>query len=131
MPRVSAAIANLPIRLNAYLDSIRYDREQGGINIGGLPVMTRDRDKTLITGKITEAMVLGLPDTDSFNFTMNGEEITMTIGTVKAIGVAIAQHVQRCIDAASDVRPAIADGTLTDEEQVAAAFEAAMAALQG
>lgn len=62
--------------------------------------------------------MLGLPDTDTFNFTLNGVEIQMTVGQVKAIGVAIANHVQYCIDAASSVRPSIANGTLTTEEEV-------------
>lgn len=111
--------------LAAYLDEYRWQREQGGITVGGLPVLTRDRDKTLITGKITEALIKGTPDTDTFTFTLNGQDIVMSIGQLKTVGVAIAEHVQRTVDAAALVRPEIASGSLTTPEAVAAAFDAA------
>lgn len=125
----AAELAERPQRLNGHLDKVRYDTEQGGIVVAGITILTRDRDKTLINGKITQVLVLGLPDTDTFNFTLDGQEITMTVGQIKAIGVAIAQHVQNCIDAASAVRPSIANGTITTEQQVEDAFAAALQAL--
>lgn len=115
--------------LLAYLDDVRWRREQGGVTVGGLDVLTRDRDKTLITGKITRALILGTPDTDTFTFTIGGADITITIGQLKVVGVAIADHVQRTIDAAAVVRPDIINGTLTTAEQVDAAFTAAYASL--
>lgn len=128
--RIAAEAATLPARLNNHLDSSRYAKEQGGITVGGVDILTRDRDKTLITGKIMEVMVLNLPDTDTFKFTLNGEEILMTVGQIKMIGVEIARHVQRTIDAASSVRPSIANGTLTTEQEVEDAFATTLAALQ-
>ncbi len=127
---LAAEAAALPMRLNEYLDSRRYAKEQGGITVGGVDILTRDRDKTLITGKIMEVLVLNLPDTDTFKFHLNGEEIMMTVAQIKAIGIAISAHVQRTINAASAVRPSIFNGTLTTEEAVDDAFEAAFTALQ-
>lgn len=115
--------------LMAYLDEYRWQREQGGITVGGLPILTRDRDKTLITGKITEALIKGTPDTDTFTFTLGGQDIVMTIGQLKLVGVAIAEHVQRTVDAAALVRPEIASGDLTTPEAVASAFDAAYQSL--
>lgn len=115
--------------LVAYLDEYRWQKEQGGITVGGLPVLTRDRDKTLITGKITEALIKSTPDTDTFTFTLGGQDIVMTIGQLKQVGVAIAEHVQRTVDAAALVRPEIASGNLTTPEAVASAFDAAYQSL--
>ncbi|MDP2206978.1 MAG: DUF4376 domain-containing protein [Alphaproteobacteria bacterium] len=117
--------------LMAHLDETRWQREVGGITVGGLPVLTRDRDKTLITGKITEALIKGTPDTDTFTFTLNGTDVQLTIGQLKAVGVAIAVHVQRTVDAAALVRPEIADDTLTTPEEIEAAFDAAYEAITG
>lgn len=119
----------LPSVLVAYLDEIRWQREQGGITVSGLPVLTRDRDKTLITGKITQALVLGLPDADAFTFTLAGQDVSMTIGQLKMVGVAIAEHVQRTVDAAALVRPEIMAGVLTTPDAVTAAFDAAYESL--
>lgn len=115
-------------KLEKYLDQIRYEAEQGGITVNGLDILTRDRDKVLINGKIAEAMIKGLPDTDSFTFALNGKDFDMTIGALKAVGVAIAEHVQATVDAASVVRPMIADGTVDTLEAVKTAFDAALEA---
>lgn len=124
-----AYLAARPATLAAYLQEYRWQREQGGITVGGLPVLTRDRDKTLITGKITEALIKSTPDTDTFTFTLGGQDIVMTIGQLKLVGVAIAEHVQRTVDAAALVRPEIASGDLTTPEAVASAFDAAYQSL--
>lgn len=117
------------VALSKHLDEIRWRREQGGITVGGLPVLTRDRDKTLITGKITQVLVLGLPDADTFTFTLAGQDVSMTIGQLKMVGVAIAEHVQRTVDAAALVRPEIMAGALTTPDAVTAAFDAAYESL--
>lgn len=117
--------------LVAYLDEYRWQKEQGGITVGGLPVLTRDRDKTLITGKITEALIKGTPDTDTFTFTLGGQDIIMTIGQLKMVGVAIAEHVQRTVDAAALVRSQVSSGGLLTVEAVSSAFDLAYSQLQG
>lgn len=117
--------------LMAHLDDVRWQREQGGITVGGLPVLTRDRDKTLITGKITEALIKGTPDADTFTFTLNGADVQLTIGQLKAVGVAIAEHVQRTVDAAALVRSQVSSGGLLTVEAVSSAFDLAYSQLQG
>lgn len=108
--------------LNAHLDNTRWVWEQGGVVVNGMTIPTRDRDKTLITGKILEAIIKNLADNSTFTFTLNGNEITISVGVVKAIGVAIAEHVQKTIDIAKDVRPKIDDMTLTTTEEVDAEY---------
>lgn len=115
--------------LNRHLDELRWQKEQGGITIGGISILTRDRDKLLINGKISYANQNSQLDTDTFTFTHDGGDFTMTIGQLRAIGNAIVEHVQRTIDAASQVRPLIANGTLASEADVAAAYEAAYQSL--
>ncbi len=114
--------------LESYLDEHRWKIESGGMTFNGPAIPTRERDMILINGKINYAILKGLPDTDSFTFTLNATEITMTVGAVKAIGIAMAEHVQKTVDAAAVVRPLIQTGELTSAEAVKAAFDTAFAA---
>lgn len=124
-------LAQRPSRLNNYLDDVRWQKEVGGINVGGIDILTRDRDKTLVTGKLVEVLLRNAPDEETFNFTLNGEEVDMSVGQLKTVGIEMTRHVQNCIDAAAVVRPAIADGTLSDEESVKEAFDIAYGTLAG
>lgn len=111
-----------------HLDETRWKKEQGGITVGGITIPTRDRDKILINGKITEVILKNLPDTHTFTFTLDGQDIVMTVGTLKAIGIAIAEHVQFTVDGSAVARPKIQNGTITNKDDVEAAFEAAYTA---
>jgi len=112
--------------LMSVLDNHRWQVETGGISAGGMEIPTRDRDKILINGKITEIILKGLPDTEAFNFVLNGEDVQLTALQIKSIGVAIAEHVQKCVDAAGIVRQSIEDGSISDVEGVKSAFNAEM-----
>lgn len=114
--------------LFAALDQYRWEVETAGISVAGFNIPTRDRDKVLINGKITEILIKNLPDTDSFNFVLNGQDVEITVAQIKAIGVAIAEHVQSCVDAAATVRIGIESGAITDHQGVLAAFNVEMGA---
>lgn len=104
------------------LESVRYEVEQGGITVSGLSIPTRDRDKTLINGKISAILIEQRPDNETFNFVLSGENITMTNAQIKAIGLAIEAHVQGTIDVAGYIRSLIMAGELTTQEEVRAAY---------
>lgn len=109
----------------AYLEEYRWRKETGGITVSGLGIPTGDRDKLLITGKITQALLLGTPDSETFKFTLNGSVLDMTVGQVKAIGLAISAHVQKCIDTAGVARTAVlsAPNSFTTPESVESLFD--------
>lgn len=109
----------------AYLEEYRWRKETAGITVNGMTIPTGDRDKLLLTGKITEALLLGTPDSETFKFTLNGTVLDMTVGQVKAIGLAISAHVQKCIDTAGVARSAIvsAPNSFTTTESVESLFD--------
>lgn len=117
------------IGLLSYLDQYRWEVEQGGISIGGNIIPTRDRDKVLINGKVTGAMLKNSADEETFTFTLSGAEILMTIAEIKAIGLAISEHVQATIDTAAALRPLIEGGELDSREDIRAAFDLQLASI--
>lgn len=108
--------------LHDYLESLRYEVEQGGVNVGGMTIPTRDRDKTLINGKVSGIILENRPDEETFNFVLNGQNIQITNAQAKGIGLALEQHVQKTIDVAGYIRSLIMAGELTTQEEVRAAY---------
>lgn len=116
-------------RLKDHLEYVRWEVEQGGIQISEtVHIPTRDRDKILINGKITSCIMQKLPDEDTFDFTLNGQNILMTVAEIKAIGLAIEAHVQKTITVAGVVRGMISDETLTDKDAIEYEYRQRMSA---
>lgn len=105
----------------------RWKTETGGVTFDGLTIPTRDRDKTLILGKIVSLDRQNAPDTDEFNFVLGGQTITITAGQIRDIGVLIEQHVQKTVDAQDQVVQNVS--SYATIEDAIAAYDAAFAAL--
>ncbi|KAA0579008.1 DUF4376 domain-containing protein [Azospirillum sp. B21] len=75
---------------------LRWQKETGGIVIGGVPVATDDRSKTLILGKRAQAQS---NPAASFRWkAASGEWVDLTGAQIIAIADAVADHVQACFD---------------------------------
>lgn len=109
-------------RLKAMLAEYRYNKEIGGIVLGGLPVPTDDRAKTLIAGKYSRVLEENDP-TAEFVIKVAGQFMTITNEQLIAIFNSVNIHVQKCFDSESVVYTGITNDTLTTPEQVYGAFD--------
>lgn len=100
------------------IDQVRWEFESSGVKIGQMIIPTRERDMVLINGKINYALLKQLPDTNEFTFVLNSNETSVSVGQLKAIGIAMAEHVQKTIDVAAEIRPLVVNGTLKNEQQL-------------
>jgi hypothetical protein len=108
------------IDLNAYTATKRWEREVGGIVVGGLDVATDDRSKIMISGARMKA------DKDPA-FTAqwkcpDGSFITLDAATIIHASDAVLDHVNDCFSIEADVLAAIGDGSISTTAEVDAAF---------
>lgn len=104
------------VDLTGYAADKRWRVETGGITVGGAPVATDDRSKTMIMGARIKA------DADQ-DYTVgwkgaDGSFVTLTAPQIIAISNAVLAHVDACFAAEADVVAAILDGTITTTQQV-------------
>lgn len=106
--------------LIAYTASVRYNKEAGGLLVSGMTVRTDRESQALINGAYAMALADSTFTThwkvDSTTF------VTLDANTMKAIGVAVGQHVSKCFTTEASTVAAILAGTITSAEQVDAAF---------
>lgn len=101
----------------------RRKRESGGININGINVKTTETSLIKINGAVSRA-ILEKNDSNSHKFyAEDGSEYPLTNAQFKSIGLALANHMQKCLDAANVVEQDI--GSYTTAEQVQDAFDEA------
>ncbi|TCR07363.1 DUF4376 domain-containing protein [Neorhizobium sp. JUb45] len=108
------------IDLNTYTATKRWEREVGGIVVGGLDVATDDRSKIMISGARMKA------DKDPA-FTAqwkcpDGSFITLDAATIIHASDAVLDHVNDCFSIEADVLAAIVDGSISTSADVDAAF---------
>lgn len=109
-----------PVDLADYAAQRRWEKEVGGILVGGMAIATDDRSKTMIVGARVKA------ENDP-GFTTpwkgaNGEFITIDAATIIAISDAVLAHVAACFALESAVLGAIAAGDITTTAEIDAAF---------
>lgn len=112
--------------LFSHLASYRYQKEVGGIVLGGLPVRTDDRSKTLLSGKYSKALQENDP-TKLNKVKLTSGFIDLTNQQLIDVFIAVADHVQKCFDAEASVFTLIDNNTLTTEEAIEDAFDSAYA----
>lgn len=98
----------------------RWQKETGGVDVGGVPILTDDRSKLLITG-LRLAANSDPEYTARFKMT-NGSFAELDAISITAISNAVAAHVTACFDLEVDAIEGITAGTITTREQVEAAF---------
>lgn len=85
--------------------ALRWEKETGGILIGGVPVATDDRSKTLILGKRAQAQS---NPTMSFRWkAASGDWVDLTGAQIIAIADAVGDHVQACFDREGELQDLI------------------------
>ena len=105
------------------LAAYRKEKESGGINLNGINVKTTETSLIKINGAVSRA-ILENNDSNSHKFyAEDGSEYTLTNAQFKVIGLALANHMQKCLDAANVVEQDIEKHTTA--EQVQAAFDEA------
>lgn len=108
-----------PVDLVAYTANKRWQREVGGITVGGVPVATDDRSKMMLMGARIAAVADG-------NFTTQWKTqagfVTLDAATIIVMSNAVLAHVDQCFAIEAQVLVDIAGDTITTTEQVDAAF---------
>lgn len=107
--------------LKKYLDDVRKEKERGGVIFNSLPVATDDRSKVLINGAYNKAKQENDP-TRQRKFKGESGFITVDNATIIALGEYVADHIQKCFDAAAETDAKITAGTLTTKAAVEADF---------
>jgi hypothetical protein len=108
--------------LEEWAADYRWQREVGGMNVGGINVMTDDRSKMLIMGARMKA------DADpSFTTrfkTTEGVFVSLGAAQIVAVSDALLVHVDQCFALEDTAIAGIVAGTITTPEQVGAVFAA-------
>ncbi|UPT85178.1 DUF4376 domain-containing protein [Bradyrhizobium barranii subsp. apii] len=109
-------------QLKVYAAAVRYDKEVGGISVGGMSVSTDRVSQSMINGAYNMAA-------HDASFTTkwkaeNGNFTPLDAPTIIALAVAIGQHVAACFSTEADVVAQIDAGTLISIPEINAAFAA-------
>lgn len=110
-----------------HLDQYYASKLNGGVTVNGLTVPTTNEDRVLLVGAVTRAQIDNDDTIEYPYYPVGAPPITLTNAQFKALGVAIANHVQKCLKADDAVRTQISDGTITSRAAIYTAFEAAYA----
>ncbi len=101
------------------LAECRRKKENGGINLNGINVKTTEGSLIKINGAVSRA-ILENNDSNSHKFyAEDGSEHPLTNAQFKAIGLALANHMQKCLDAANVVEKSIGNYKTTEEIKTA------------
>jgi hypothetical protein len=104
--------------LARYAEHLRQTKEVSGIVVAGVPVNTDDRSKMLTL------MAARSPDLLSQWHGADGKVYTINAAHVNEIADAIGRHVGACYSVLTSINAGIADGSITSNEQIDAAFAA-------
>ena len=108
------------IDLAAYAAQKRWEKENGGIVVGGVHIATDDRSKVMISGARVAAQ--GNPDFVTEWKGGDGSFVTIDAATIIIISDAMLQHVSNCFALEAQVLGQINAGTITTVAEVDAAF---------
>jgi len=109
-----STIPTIP-NLIAYAANKRYTLETGGITLNGTSVSTSRDSQAMIDGAYTYITTSGA---STISYKSDSGWITMDAATVKAVALAIGQHVQNCFTSEQAVDAAINAGTITTFAQI-------------
>jgi len=99
---------------------LRWQREIGGVNIGGVSIMSDDRSKILIMGARMNADA-DPSFTTSFK-TTGGTFTELNATQIVTLSDALAAHVAYCFEMEASALEQIASGTITTPEQLQTHF---------
>ncbi|MGV2980689.1 DUF4376 domain-containing protein [Camelimonas sp. ID_303_24] len=115
--REAAIAAAIPARsLTEIAADKRWQIETGGITVGGVPVATDDRSKTMIMGARIKADAD--PDYSVGWKGADGSFVSLAAPEIIAISDAVLAHVDACFAAEAAVTAAIAGGDITTTQQI-------------
>jgi len=106
--------------LPAYAAQKRWEKENGGINIGGAQIATDDRSKVMISGARVAAE--NDPNFSTEWKAADGSFVTVNAAMIVAISDAMLAHVSNCFALEAQVLAQIEAGTITTTEEIDAAF---------
>lgn len=114
--------AHSPIRaqLTAYAKEVRWNKEVGGVTIGGLVVATDDRSKLLLMG--ARARAAADPTVVEEWDASDGSSHQLTAPEILAISDAVAAHVSACFATYKIVKQKIDNGQITSKVKIDEAF---------
>lgn len=105
--------------LLAFARDLRWRIETGGVLVGGVPVATDDRSKTMILGSRVAAMAN--PAWSAIWDGADGGSYPIDAPTMIAISDAVQAHINAAFAVFDTVKVEISAGTITTREQVEAA----------
>lgn len=94
--------------LTSRLAALRYDREVGGIEIGGLRVLTDTTSQAKLTSAVVTLTNNLVPDVD-WKAAQGWTRVTME--TIRPVAKAVAAHSRACFRGEREVQEAIAGAT--------------------
>jgi hypothetical protein len=106
--------------LLVYSGGKRWEKENGGFQIGGMHIATDDRSKTMITG----ARIAADANTDFSTpwKTPDGNFTRITAPIIVMISNAMLDHVDACFNKEELISADIVSGAITTTEQIDAAW---------
>lgn len=108
------------VDLVAYAARKRWDREVGGVSVGGVAVATDDRSKMMVLGARMAAVAD--PGFTTRWKTLEGAFVDLSSAQIVAISDAVLAHVDACFALEATVLADIAAGEITTAAEVDAAF---------
>lgn len=108
--------------LTSHAAAVRWQKEIGGIVVGGVPIATDDRSKQMIIGARLAADAD--PNWSTQWVSADGSVHTVNAATMIAISDAVQAHVNACFVIYADVKSDIDAGDITTTQEIDAAFAA-------
>lgn len=92
----------------------RWERETGGITIGGIPVKTDRESQSLIMGAHITASITHA----NVKWKSDAGFVELTPDQITGMALAVSAHVQACFTAEANILPLIEDGTIATVDAV-------------
>jgi N-methylhydantoinase B/oxoprolinase/acetone carboxylase alpha subunit len=108
------------VDLVAYAANKRWQKEVGGIALGGIPIATDDRSKLMIMGARLAAQ--SDPEWSTIWIGADGVAYPINGAMIVMISDAVAEHVNACFATFATVKSAIEAETVTTTAEIDAAF---------
>jgi hypothetical protein len=109
----------LGISLISYAAQRRWQKEVGGISVGGMTISTDDRSKMILGARVA---AMANPDFTTTWVAADGTLHALNAALVTALSDAVLEHVRTCFATYADVLTSIESGSITTKAQVDAAF---------
>ena len=108
--------------LQDHLPAYRFEKENGGIDVGGTMVQTDRGSRPDLIGARIKAK-------EDSGYTVKWKKpsgfVTLDAATIIILSDAVENHVQKCFAAESIVQPNINNGTITTIIEIESAFDTA------